>query len=435
MKKTLVLILSTMLLAQAPAAGATAIGHGDAKAGKPAKVHKHVPKHKKIATKSRYHKHHVARKKTVMHEARPVAVAAPETASVAQAASVAAPEQVVMSATMSSATPPATVAAPETMPVAQRAVATVPDHVVMGATMSSDTPPVTASAPVTTTVTPPVIKMADAQPAAELKLRSESVLVVDQQTGEALYAKNPNVQTPIASITKLMTSMVVLDAKLPMDEMITITKQDVDHLKYTHSRLAVGATLSRGELLHLALIASENRAASALCRTYPGGTPACVRAMNAKAAALGMHDTHYVEGTGLNSGNQSTAVDLAKLVAVASHYPLIHQITSTGRYGVDLPGYRVVKVRNKHGKIHRVHREIERRVAFNNTNMLTRNPDWDIGLSKTGFINEAGHCLVMQAKIGERKIIMVLLDSVGKLSRIGDAKRVRHWLENNGDDS
>jgi len=432
MKKTLVLILSTMLLAQAPAAGATAIGHGDAKAGKPAKVHKHVPKHKKIATKSRYHKHHVARKKTVRHEVRPVAVAVPKPMP-PKPVPFTEPEHIAASATAPTALPSVVASAPETVPVAQPAPMTVPDHVAMSATISSDTQPIATS--VAPTETPPVIKIADAQPAPKLKLRSESALVVDQQTGEALYAKNPNIQTPIASITKLMTSMVVLDAKLPMDQMITITKQDVDHLKHTHSRLAVGATLSRGELLHLALIASENRAASALCRTYPGGTPACVRAMNAKAAELGMHDTHYVEGTGLNSGNRSTAVDLAKLVTVASHYPVIHRITSTGRYGVNLPGYRVVKVRNKHGKIHRVHREIERRVAFNNTNMLTRNPHWDIGLSKTGFINEAGHCLVMQAKIGERKIIMVLLDSVGRLSRIGDAKRVRHWLENNGDDS
>ncbi|MDD3528492.1 MAG: serine hydrolase [Gallionellaceae bacterium] len=262
----------------------------------------------------------------------------------------------------------------------------------------------------------------------DLELRSAAVLVLDQDTGEALYAKNPDLATPIASITKLMTSMVVLDAGLPLTEEIVIGREDVDRLKNTTSRLALGTTLSRGELLHLALIASENRAAAALSRAYPGGREAFVRAMNRKAAALGMHSTWFVDGTGLDSGNRSTAADLARLVDAAYGYPLIRQISSTGQYGVTVPGRKVVKIKER-GKVRRVSREVMRRVAFNNTNALTRNPSWDIGLSKTGYINEAGHCLVMQAKIADRPVILVLLDSWGKLSRIGDAARVRKWLE------
>jgi D-alanyl-D-alanine endopeptidase (penicillin-binding protein 7) len=266
---------------------------------------------------------------------------------------------------------------------------------------------------------------------ANLDLRSAAVLVIDQSTGKALYSKNPDMQTPIASITKLMTSLVVLEAGQSLSEPITISSADIDRLKHTTSRLPVGATLTRAELMHLALIASENRAAAALARSYPGGTEACIRAMNRKAVELGMTNTHYVDGTGLNSGNQSTAADLAKLVNVASGNPTIHQITSTGEYGIELPGFKMVRVR-EHGKIRRVSHEIERRVAFHNTNVLTRDPGWEIGLSKTGFINEAGHCLVMQTRIGDRKVIMVLLDSEGKMSRIGDANRVRRWLEDGG---
>jgi len=263
---------------------------------------------------------------------------------------------------------------------------------------------------------------------SDLELRSAAVLVIDQNTGEALYAKNPDVATPIASITKLMTSMVVLDAGLPMTEEITIGNQDVDRVKYSGSRLAVGTTLTREELLHLALIASENRAAAALSRAYPGGREAFVQAMNRKAAVLGMHNTWFVDGTGLDSGNRSTAADLAKLVNIASAYPTIRRISSTGQYGISVPGRQIVRVR-EHGKVRRVSREVMRHIAFNNTNALTRSPNWDIGLSKTGFINEAGHCLVMQANIADRPVIMVLLDSWGKLSRIGDAARVRKWLE------
>lgn len=263
---------------------------------------------------------------------------------------------------------------------------------------------------------------------SSLKLRSAAVMVVDQKTGEALYAKNPDVATPIASITKLMTSIVVLDAGLPLTEEITIDSDDVDRLKGSSSRLALGTTLSREELLHLALIASENRAAAALSRSYPGGREAFVQAMNRKAASLGMSNTRFVDGTGLDSSNRSTAADLVRLVEAASGYAMISQITSTGKYGLSMPGHKIVRVR-ENGKVRRVSREVVRQVAFNNTNALTRNPAWDIGLSKTGYINEAGHCLVMQANIADRPVIMVLLDSWGKLSRIGDAARVRKWLE------
>lgn len=263
----------------------------------------------------------------------------------------------------------------------------------------------------------------------ELELRSAAALVVDQRTGEALYAKNPDVPSPIASITKLMTALVTLDADLPLDEFITIGLRDVDHLKGTSSRIPLGATFTRGELLHLALIASENRAAAALSRVYPGGREAFVEAMNRKASELGMANTHYVDGTGLSSDNRASAADLARLVDAASRYPLIRQITATGSYGVSVPGQRVVRVR-ENGRLRRVAMPVTRNLAFVNTNALTRNGGWEIGVSKTGYINEAGHCLVMQARIAERKVIIVLLDSWGKMSRIGDATRIRHWLEN-----
>ncbi len=246
----------------------------------------------------------------------------------------------------------------------------------------------------------------------ELNLRSASVLVVNHGTGEPLYAKNPQVEVPIASITKLMTAMVSLDAGLPLQEEITISSEDVDRLKGTGSRLNVGATLTREELLHLSLIASENRAAAALSRAYPGGREAFVEAMNRKAARLGMHHTRFVDGTGLSSLNRSTAADLVKLVDAAYRYPLIRKISTTGSYELMLPTSKRV-----------------RHLAFNNTNLLTRKDDWEIGVSKTGYISEAGHCLVMQAQIAEQKVIIVLLDSWGKLSRIGDANRIRQWLE------
>jgi D-alanyl-D-alanine endopeptidase (penicillin-binding protein 7) len=257
------------------------------------------------------------------------------------------------------------------------------------------------------------------------QLNAQSVLVFDQASGQPLLAKNASQQTPIASITKLMTAMLVIDAALPLDEKITITKNDRDTLKGTGSRLAIGATYTRGQLLHLALIASDNRAAHALGRTYPGGLDRFVATMNRTARALGMNDTVYVEPTGLSSSNQSTAHDLARLADYAyQNYPEIGQITSTGSYTL---GTRRVVVKKKHHPS----RVYYRTVAFNNTNRFTRADDWNIGLSKTGFINEAGHCLVMQAQVAERDVIIVLLDAMGNNSRARDALRIKEWLESN----
>lgn len=241
-----------------------------------------------------------------------------------------------------------------------------------------------------------------------LALKSSVALVVDQDTNEVLYRKNDQAVLPIASITKLMTGVVISEAKLPMDDSITITQADVDTEKGSTSRLMVGAQLTRGELLHLALMSSENRAAHALGRTYPGGVQTFVTLMNAKARALGMQDTRYVEPTGLSSQNQSSARDLAVLVNFAYGDPLLRELSTS-------PGHQV---------------EVGRRtLQYNTTNRLVKNPEWDIGLQKTGYISEAGQCLVMQAKVAGRKLIMVFLDSAGKLSRIADAQRVRRWVE------
>lgn len=245
-----------------------------------------------------------------------------------------------------------------------------------------------------------------------LRLASAKALVINQQTGEIVYAKNTNIPTPIASVTKLMTAMVMLDAHLPLDELVSIGDEDVDYLKGTGSRLRVGTVLTRGELLQLALIASENRAASALGRYYPGGKPAFVQAMNYKAQLLGMQSTKFVDSTGLDSGNVSTAEDLVKMVNAAYHYPEIRQVTTLPSQEITLYGR-------------------QNTLNFVNTNALVRGGDWVIGLSKTGFINEAGRCLVMQAEISGQPMIIVLLDSAGKMTRIGDANRVRKWVENN----
>jgi D-alanyl-D-alanine endopeptidase (penicillin-binding protein 7) len=248
-----------------------------------------------------------------------------------------------------------------------------------------------------------------------LNLQSSAALVVDQSSGKVLYGKNTEARRPIASITKLMTSMVVLDAQLPLDEEITITEDDVDHLRNTTSRLKVGTTLSRRLLMQLALMSSENRAAAALGRNYPGGIHAFVAAMNQKAAALGMRNTSFVDSSGLNSDNTSTAQDLALMVRAAYRYDLIREMTTTPSYDVAM---------YNRGRM----------VEFRNTNMLVRSQakSWHIGLSKTGFINEAGHCLVMQAKIAQQPTIIVLLDSWGKFSRIGDANRIKKWMESSG---
>ncbi|MEO7056180.1 MAG: D-alanyl-D-alanine endopeptidase [Caldimonas sp.] len=245
------------------------------------------------------------------------------------------------------------------------------------------------------------------QSADLLELKSGVALVLDQDTNEVLFSKNSQAVLPIASLTKLMTAVVVTEARLPMTEPITITEDDIDTEKNSRSRLKVGTTLPREDMLHLALMSSENRAAHALGRTYPGGLPLFVAHMNEKALALGMLDTHYVEPTGLSSRNQSSARDLATLVKAAHEVPIIRELSTSPEY--------MVEVGN-------------RPVQFRNTNGLVKSPDWDIGLQKTGYISEAGRCLVMQAKLAGRHLIMVFLDSAGKYSRIGDAERVRRWV-------
>lgn len=249
----------------------------------------------------------------------------------------------------------------------------------------------------------------------EPRLASSKALVMDQSTGEIIYAKNIDKLTPIASVTKLMTAMVVLDAQLPMDELLTVTQADVDTLKGSSSKLPVGSELTRQELLHMALMSSENRAASALGRYYPGGETAFISAMNAKANALGMLQSHFVDATGLNSHNVSTASDLALMVRAAYQYPQIRHVSTTPSQEFSLNSYR-------------------HPVNFSNTNALLRNNNqkWIIGLSKTGYISEAGRCLVMQAEISGKSVVLVFLDSMGKLSRIGDAERIRKWMEKEG---
>ena len=262
------------------------------------------------------------------------------------------------------------------------------------------------------------------EPASMPELSAQSVLVYDQASGQPLLAKNATMQTPIASITKLMTAMLVINAGLPMDERITITSDDRDTIKGTGSRLAIGAQYTREQLLHLALIASDNRAAHALARSSPGGLDRFVATMNRTARVLGMRDTVYVEPTGLSSSNRSTALDLAKLADYAyQNYPEIRQITATGQYTL---GTQRVVLKRRH---HRQAKVYYRAIAFNNTNRLTRMDDWHIGLSKTGFINEAGHCLVMQAEVADRDVIIVLLDAMGNNSRARDAARIKEWLE------
>ena len=241
------------------------------------------------------------------------------------------------------------------------------------------------------------------------KLGSSIALIYDEQDQRAIYSKNANVVAPIASITKLMTAMVVLDAGLPLEEEITIRASDFDTLKGSHSRMRIGMTLTRGELLNLALMSSENRAAAALARTYPGGTSAAVAMMNAKALELGMQQTHFRDSTGLNSNNTSTAQDLVKMLIAAQQYKLIHQYSTTTSRLISAAGF---------PPLH-----------FKNTNPLVKNASWNIGISKTGYISEAGRCLVMHAHIMHRPVVIVLLDSQGKHTRVGDANRVKKWME------
>ena len=246
--------------------------------------------------------------------------------------------------------------------------------------------------------------------AADPHLRSASVLVQDADTGEVVFHKNSEAIVPIASITKLMTAIVTIDRGLDLEQRIVLTREDAEFKKSTRSRLRTGTVLTRSELLMLALMASENRAAAALGRTYPEGKQAFIEAMNRKALELGMSDSRFVDPTGLNAGNVSSARDLVKLVNAAHSYELIREYSTRERATVMAYG---------------------RPLSFHNTNMLVRNSHWDIGLSKTGYISEAGRCLVMRVRLASKDLIVVLLDSWGKQSRIGDANRLRKWLESN----
>lgn len=241
-----------------------------------------------------------------------------------------------------------------------------------------------------------------------LALHSSVAFVMDQDTSEVLLSKNSQAVLPIASLTKLMTALVIVEAGQSLNDELEVGAEDIDTEKGSRSRLVVGTRLTRGELLHLALMSSENRAANALGRHYPGGLQAFVVAMNLKAQQLGMRDTRYVEPTGLSSKNQSSAPDLARLVKAAYEFPLLRELSTSPEYEVAVGN---------------------RTLQFHTTNRLVLNPQWDIGLQKTGYIVEAGRCLVLQARLAGRKLIMVFLDSTGKYSRIGDAERVRQWVE------
>ncbi|UGQ45294.1 serine hydrolase [Massilia endophytica] len=241
-----------------------------------------------------------------------------------------------------------------------------------------------------------------------LDLKSNVALVVDQANSEVLFEKNANVALPIASITKMMTGLVVVEANQDMDEMLTVTDEDVDREKFSSSRLNVGDRLTRRNMLHIALMSSENRAASALGRNYPGGLPAFVEAMNAKAQSLGMNDTHYVDSSGLSKMNVASARDLAKLAQAAYEHPILREFSTDPKAIIERNG---------------------RPVQFGTTNgLVSPKSGWEIGLQKTGFINEAGRCVMMQAVIEGRAVIMVLLDAKGTAARVGDAMRMRKWL-------
>lgn len=245
---------------------------------------------------------------------------------------------------------------------------------------------------------------------ARLELASGSAMVVDLDSDKVLYAAYPDAVVPIASISKLMTAVVTLDANLPMDEVIPVTIHDTRELRGVYSRVRVNSRISRQEMLRLALMSSENRAASALAHNYPGGHARFVAAMNAKARALGMNHTHFVEPTGLSEKNVSTARDLVRLLKAARQYSMIRELSTTPSKSAyfQKPNYVL---------------------GFNNTNPLVRNPAWSIEVTKTGFINEAGHCLALLTRVSNRPVAMVLLDTLGKRTHIGDATRVRRWLE------
>ena len=258
----------------------------------------------------------------------------------------------------------------------------------------------------------PARAIADVDRDGDPNLKSTAALVLDANTGETLFAKNADAIHPIASITKLMTAMVVLDAKLPLDEPVQISTEDLDLLKGTKSRLPVGAHFRRDDLIRIALVASDNRAAAALGRAYPGGIEAFVGAMNAKARLMGLESTRFVDSSGLAPGNVSSPAELARLVAEASKYDIIREYSTTPALDVTLP-------------------DTGRKVNYVNTNALVRAGDWKIGVSKTGYISESGKCLVMQALIANTPVVIVLLDSWGRLTRIGDANRIKRWLEKN----
>jgi D-alanyl-D-alanine endopeptidase (penicillin-binding protein 7) len=242
---------------------------------------------------------------------------------------------------------------------------------------------------------------------ADVNLSASAALVIDQGSGKVLLDKNVQSVLPIASLTKLMTALVVAEAKLPMDQSITITEEDVDGERHSRSRLRVGTTLTRSEALQLALMSSENRAAHALGRTYPAGLPAFVQAMNRKAASLGMKNTTYVDPTGLATGNQSSAHDLALLAAAAASHQTLAEYSTTRQHLLPL--------------------EKGRTLVYNNSNRLVKSPNWEILLQKTGYIVEAGWCMLLDTKIGDHKLFVVLLDAGGAGSRLGDAERIRHW--------
>jgi D-alanyl-D-alanine endopeptidase (penicillin-binding protein 7) len=246
------------------------------------------------------------------------------------------------------------------------------------------------------------------QPTSNPDLRSNAFYILDESDSKVLAARNEGIAAPIASITKLMTTLVVLEAGQQMDEMISITRDDLRETAPSHSRLAPGARLSRSDLLHLALMSSENRAAHALCRTYPGGMRACVSAMNGKAKSLGMRTARFVEPTGLSSRNVSSPADLARLVRAAAANPTIRAYSTDPDHTVYVKG---------------------RPLAFRSTNSLVKKSDWQVTVQKTGYIAKAGRCLVMQAVIDGRDVVIVLLNSWGRLTRIGDANRIRSWME------
>jgi serine-type D-Ala-D-Ala endopeptidase (penicillin-binding protein 7) len=241
-------------------------------------------------------------------------------------------------------------------------------------------------------------------------LLSQAALILDAKSGEPIFSKNANTVTPIASITKLMTAVVVLDAQQDLDQPLIVDVADLDFLKASRSRLSIGSELTRREMLQLSLMSSENRAASALGRSYPGGLNAAVAAMNAKAKSLGMSQTRYVDTSGLSPENVSTARDLAVLVQAAQRYPLIREYSTQSDQYVQIPA-------------------TGQTLHFNNSNALVKSEGWSISLQKTGFIREAGRCVVMFAQIAQRPVVLVLLDSVGKFSRLGDAHRVKTWME------